>query len=265
MLVQMQTSPDNNETALRFTFDAAEGSIAFAGRTLPLADPKAMEIVSNAWLRVGWDQKYVYGFSWMGRPTIQLPEDLIRLQELVWSQKPDVIIETGVAHGGTTVFLASVLETLGAGLVIGVDVEIRPHNREELEKHPLFHRISLVEGDSTDSSTLEAVRKLVPVDARVMVILDSDHSRAHVRRELDLYGSLVQPDGLLLVCDGIMAGLVGAPRSEPDWSVNNPLSAVKDFLSENPDFELVEPTWPFNESLSSHRVTYWPSGTLRRK
>jgi cephalosporin hydroxylase len=251
------------------TIDESRGEVTLAdpngGHTvLPMASPRAFEAISRAWLRCGWDVKYVYGFTWMGRPIIQLPEDMIRIQEVIWRLAPDIIIETGVAHGGSLVFYAGLLAALGKGRVIGVDVEIRPHNRAAIEAHPMAGRIDLVEGSSTAPATLAAVRALVPPGARVLVILDSNHSRDHVAAELALYGPLVTPGSYMVACDGIMAQVTGAPRTQPDWGWNNPLTAIDAFLVGNDDFTLAEPGFAFNEGVVRERVTYWPRCYLRR-
>lgn len=225
---------------------------------------EAFEAVSAAWLRCGWDVKYVYSFTWLGRPVIQLPEDLLRLQEVIWRERPDVIVETGVAHGGSLVFSASLCALMGEGRVIGVDRDIRPPTRAALAAHPLASRIDLIEGDSAAPATVAAVRARIPAGARVMVVLDSGHSRAHVRAELDAYAKLLPPGGLFLVCDGIMATLAGAPRAQDDWSWNNPLGAVADFLAQHGEFRAEEPEFPFNEGAVRRRVTYSPRGFLRR-
>ncbi len=250
--------------------DETRGEVTLPGegggpRGLPMASAEAFSAVSAAWLRCGWDVKHVYSFTWMGRPVIQLPEDLIRLQELVWRIQPDVIVETGVAHGGSLVFHASLFAALGHGTVIGVDIAIRPANRAAIEAHPLASRITLIEGSSTAPQTLAAVRAAIPPGARVMVVLDSAHGRDHVAAELALYAPLVGPGSYLVVCDGIMAHLVGAPRSAPDWGWNNPLSAIGAFLRENPDFTAEEPAFAFNEGSVDGRVTHWPGGYLRRR
>ncbi len=226
--------------------------------------PEAFEAVSAAWLRCGWDTKYVYSFTWMGRPIIQLPEDMVRIQELIWRLKPDVIIETGVAHGGSLVFYAGLFAALGRGRVIGVDIEIRPHNRAAIEAHPMAGRISLIEGSSIAPDTIAAVRAQIREGERVLVILDSNHSRDHVAAELELYAPLVTQDSYIVACDGIMAQVTGAPRSSPDWSWNNPISAIDGFLADSPDFRLEEPAWAFNEGSVRERVTYWPKCYLRR-
>jgi cephalosporin hydroxylase len=227
--------------------------------------PEAFEAVSAAWLRCGWDVKYVYGFTWMGRPIIQLPEDIIRMQELVWRLQPDVLIETGVAHGGSLVFYASLFEAMGHGRVIGIDIDIRAHNRTAIEAHRMAKRITLVQGSSTTPGTLTVVHQHIAPDERVMVVLDSNHSCSHVAAELDLYAPIVSPGCYIVACDGIMAQVAGAPRTAPDWTWNNPITAVEAFLVRNPDFVLDEPGFAFNEGAVRNHVTYWPKSYLRRR
>lgn len=225
---------------------------------------EAFELVSKAWLRVGWDAKYVYGFTWMGRPIIQLPEDMFRIQEVIHQVRPTLIIETGVAHGGSLIFYASLFEAMGTGRVVGVDIEIRPHNRAAIEAHPMARRISLVEGSSVDPAVVEAVRSQIQPDDRVLVVLDSCHAKEHVLQELRLYAPLVSVGSYILAADGIMKDLVGAPRSQPDWATNNPEAAARAFVGECPAFEIAEPPRPFNEGLVERPVTYWPGGWLKR-
>ena len=233
-------------------------------REIPFCDPEAFALVSQAWLRIGWDTKYVYGFSWMGRPIIQLPEDMIRIQEVIYSVKPDVVIETGIAHGGSLIFYASLLKAMDKGRVIGVDIEIRPHNRKAIEAHEMFDYISMIEGSSVDDTVIDKVRHQIQPGERGMVILDSNHTRAHVLAELRAYAEFVAVDSYIVACDGIMQDVVGAPRTSPEWITDNPQSAVKDFLAERDDFVLEEPLFPFNEGQITERVTYWPNAFLRR-
>ncbi len=235
-----------------------------AEEAFPMASAEAFAAVSKAWLRAGWDAKHVYSFTWMGRPIIQLPEDMVRLQELIWVERPDVIVETGVAHGGSLIFYASLFEAMGAGRVIGIDIEIRPQNRAAIEAHPMFRRISLVEGSSTAPEIVDQVAGAVSPGEKVMVILDSNHSRAHVLDELRAYAPLVGVGGYLVSTDGIMGQVVGAPRSDADWGSNNPQQAALDFVAEDDRFEIVEPEWLFNEGLVDQRVTYWPGCYVRR-
>lgn len=234
--------------------------------SLPMDSPEAFEVVSKAWLRCGWDSKYVYTFTWFGRPVIQLPEDLIRAQEVIYQVKPDVLIETGVAHGGSLIFYASLFKSLEKGRVVGVDIEIRPHNRAAIEKHVLKPWISLIEGSSIDPGIVAQVAGEIRSGETVMVILDSNHSKAHVLAELHAYAPLVTSGSYIVASDGIMQDLTGAPRSQPDWNVNNPRIAVDQFLRSNDQFEQIQPPWLFNESAGiRENVTYWPGAWLRRK
>lgn len=235
-----------------------------AARTFPFDAPEAFQAVSDAWLRLGWDQKYVYSFSWLGRPVIQLPEDLIRVQEVIAAVTPDVIVETGVAHGGSLVFYATLCKALDRGRVVGVDIEIRPHNRQAIEAHALFPLIELIEGDSTAPATLAQVEAQISPGETVMVLLDANHTQQHVLAELRAYSGLVTPGSYLVAADGIMARLGDAPRTQPDWSWNNPLSAIAEFLEEDGRFVAEEPPFPFNEGVVTERVTYWPGAFLKR-
>ncbi len=251
------------------TIDEECGEVRVRGgdgivRRHDLATPEAFEAVSAAWLRCGWDVKYVYSFTWLGRPVIQLPEDLIRMQELVWRVQPDVIVETGIAHGGSLVFYASLFAAMGRGRVIGVDIDIRPANRAAIMAHPMASRIALIEGDSTAPATLGAVSAQIAPGERVLVVLDSDHSRDHVRAELEAFAPLIAPGGYIVACDGIMADLAGAARSGPDWAWDNPVSAIDCFLADHPEFEAGEPGFAFNEGQVRARITYWPRCFLRR-
>jgi cephalosporin hydroxylase len=253
---------------MKLEVDLDLGTVSVAGdparKDIPLSSAEGFALTSKAWLRAGWDAKYVYSFTWLGRPIIQLPEDMVRLQEVIWRLKPDVIVETGVAHGGSLIFYASLFEALGTGRVIGVDVEIRPHNRAALEAHALFHRVSLVEGSSIAPETIEKVRALVRVDDKVLVLLDSNHTKLHVAAELDAYAPLVPVGSYIVAMDGIMGELVGAPRSTDDWAVNNPRQAALEFAAKNPHFSVEEPAFAFNEGAVSNWVTYWPGGFLKR-
>jgi len=230
----------------------------------PLATPEAFSVISKAWLRCGWDNKYVYSFTWMGRPIIQLPDDMMRIQEIVYSVKPDVIIETGIAHGGGLVFYACLCKAMNCGRVIGIDLEIRPHNRKAIEAHELFPYITLVDGDSVDPEIVNEVSAFMTPGERAMVILDSCHSKKHVLAELNLYSPLVGVNSYIVAMDGIMKDLVGAPRSQPDWGWNNPVVAALEFVKSNPNFVIEEPAFAFNEGSVTERVTYWPSAFIKR-
>jgi cephalosporin hydroxylase len=233
-------------------------------RSLDLSSAEAFLAISKAWLRCGWDIKYVYSFTWLGRPIIQLPEDMLRMQEVIYRVQPDVILETGIAHGGSLIFYASLCKAMGKGHVIGVDIEIRPYNRKAIEDHELSEYITLLEGNSVGEDIVAEVQNSIVPGKTVLVILDSNHSKQHVLGELRAYSPFVSVNSYIVACDGIMAYLENAPRTQADWNENNPLMAVKEFLQENSDFVVEEPVFPFNEGLIRERVTYWPSGFLRR-
>ncbi len=237
---------------LYVTFADAE-SAAF-----PLYGLEAFRVISSLWLKTGWATKYSYNFSWMGRPIIQLPEDLLMVQEVIYRVRPDVIVETGVAHGGSAVFYASLFEAFGHGRVISVDIEIRSHNRKALEEHPLRKRITLIEGSSVAPETEKEVKRLIRGGEKVMVMLDSNHTKDHVLRELELYSPLIAPGSYVVAADGNMEDLCEVPGGKPEWLKDNPKAAVHEFLTAHPEFEIdPEPT--------RLGVTYWPDAYLRRK
>lgn len=234
-------------------------------RSIELYSREAFELISQQWLKVGWNEKYPYTFSWMGRPIIQLPEDIIRVQEVIYSVKPDVIIETGVAHGGSLVFYACLFKAIGKGRVIGVDIEIRRHNREAIESHELSNYITLVEGSSTSTETVGKVNGLLKPGEKVLVILDSNHTKEHVATELEAYSGLVQSGSYIVATDGSMKDFYDLPRGKPDWNWNHPTAAASEFARQHPEFDLVKPEWPFCESELRENITHWPGGWLRKK
>lgn len=253
---------------MRYTIDTEQKQLHVErGGTMEVFDLYSAEgfsALSRLWVTVGWSLKYSYQFSWLGRPIIQLPEDMIRVQELVYQVRPDVIVETGIAHGGGQVFFASLCRLLGKGRVIGVDIEIRPHNRAALEAHELSPLITLIEGSSTDPASVEQVRTHIRPGESVLVLLDANHTKDHVLRELEMYSPLVGVGSYIIAADGIMEDLVGAPRAQPEWAWDNPRRAVAEFSVRHPEFQPVSPPQPFNEGLISHAVSYWPHGYLRR-
>ncbi len=248
--------------AQRVTVDDGSGR-----RDFPLYSREAFEVLSHQWIVVGWNEKYPYTFSWLGRPVIQLPEDMIRIQEVIYAVKPDVIIETGVAHGGSLVFYAGLMKAMGVGrVVVGVDVEIRPHNRKAIEAHELSPMITLIEGDSIAASTVDRVRQEVRPGDKVLVILDSCHTKAHVAGELEAYCDLVTEGSYIVATDGVMQWVAAAPRGKPEWSHDHPTAAAAEFAQKHPEFELLpQPPQPFNESELRRQLTHWPGAYLRRR
>jgi cephalosporin hydroxylase len=231
---------------------------------IDLYSKKSFELLSTLWLKTSWNQKYSYTFTWMGRPVIQHPEDMIRLQEVIYTVKPDVIIETGVAHGGSLIYSASLLKAMGKGRVVGVDIEIRPHNRKAIESHELSSYIQLIEGDSVAPDIIkQATQDIKPTDT-VLIILDSNHTKAHVLAELKAYHPFVTKGSYIVATDGLMQDLHDVPRGEPTWREDNPVAAAEAFVKSHPDFMIEQPAWLFNESELSENITGWPSAWIKR-
>ncbi len=231
---------------------------------IELYSREAFELLSKIWLKVGWNEKYSYTFSWLGRPVIQNPEDLIRAQEVIYRLKPDVIIETGIAHGGSLIYYASLCKALGKGRVVGIDVEIRPENRRAIEDHDLHDYITLLNGSSIDPAILQQVQSLIQQDERVLIFLDSNHTKSHVLAELEAYHNLVTPGSYIVATDGLMKDLHDVPKGKPEWLTDNPMDAALDFAHAHPEFILEQPEWIFNESGLQANITYWPCAWLRR-
>src|SRR5262245_21800240 len=177
---------------MRIVIDTTEKTLSADGQLLDLYSKAAFELISDLWLKASWNQKYSYTFTWFGRPIIQHPEDLVRLQEVIFNMRPDVIIETGIAHGGSLIFYASLLKAMGSnGRVVGIDIEIRAQNRKAIESHTLASHISLIEGDSVAPEVVQRAAGFVRPSDKVMIVLDSSHSKAHVAKELEAYAPLV--------------------------------------------------------------------------
>lgn len=227
-------------------------------REVDIYSEEGFRVLANLWTRSGWERKISYEITWLGIPIIQLPEDMVIVQELIWREQPDVIVECGVAHGGSLVLYSSLLELIGKGRVIGVDIEIRKHNRLAIESHSMSKRVSMIEASSIDPGTVQQVRQMISSNESVMVMLDSNHSRQHVSQELELYSDLVTPGSYLIVFDGVMPLLADAPRGSADWEDDNPASAVRDFLIAHPEFKQ-------DHDPERLQVTYCQGGFLRRE
>jgi cephalosporin hydroxylase len=202
---------------------------------------------------------YSYNFSWMGRPIIQYPQDMIAMQEIIWEVKPDLIIETGVAHGGSLIFYASLLELIGNGEVVGIDIDIREHNRKEIEKHPMYKRIRLVEGSSVSNEVLANVKEFAKGKSRIMVCLDSNHTHEHVLEELKLYAPFVTTGSYMVVFDTVVEDMApGLVKDRPWDKGNNPKTAVFEFLKENNQFII-------NQAIDNKLlISVAPNGYLKR-
>jgi cephalosporin hydroxylase len=198
---------------------------------------------ASEFMRASTSPKYSYNFSWLGRPIIQYPQDIVAMQEVVWETQPDLIIETGIAHGGSLLLYASLLELNAAcggprgARVLGIDIDIRPHNRAAIEAHPLFKRIDLIEGSSTDPKTIQLARQAARGLSRVLVCLDSNHTHEHVLAELEAYAPLVSVGSYCVVFDTIVDKLPDGTYPDRPWGPgNSPGSAVEEFLKRRADF-----------------------------
>ena len=234
-----------------------------------------LQELSKNWLQVSMDRKYVYNFSWMDRPIIQYPQDIIAVQELVWQVRPDLIIETGIAHGGSLVLSASLLalldmcDSIEAGtmfdpktskrLVLGIDVDIRNHNRHAIESHPMASRIRMLQGSSISSDIISEVTKTSSDFKRVLVFLDSMHTHDHVLAELENYAPLVSSGSYCVVFDTFVEDMPPRFFANRPWDVgNNPKTAVSEYLKKHPEFEVDQNM--HNKLL----VTVAPDGFLKR-
>ena len=233
----------------------AEVSANIAG----LRADEDLQALSRIWLREITRHKYAYNFTWMGRPIIQFPQDMVAMQEIIWNVRPRRIVETGVAHGGSLIYYASLLELLGGdGLVVGVDIDIRPHNRVEIENHPMARRIRLVQGSSVETDTAEQVRALVDGHGPILVVLDSNHTHSHVLRELQLYSPFVRNGSYLVVFDTLVEDMPDDLIVNRPWKKgDNPKTAVREFLQTNSRFAV-------DKDLESKLlITVAPGGYLR--
>lgn len=241
-----------------------------------LKQDKDVQALSRIWLREITRHKYAYNFSWLGRPLIQFPQDMAAIQELVWKTRPDLIVEAGIAHGGSLIMSASLLAMLdycdaveaGTALdprvthrrVLGIDIDIRSHNRAAIEAHPMAHRIDMIEGSSVAPETVARVRGIAANYRRVLVLLDSNHAHDHVIAELVAYAPLVSKDSYCVVYDTLIEDMPDDLISDRPWRKgDNPKTAVREFLSRNHDFEVDE------DMEAKLLITVAPGGYLRRK
>jgi cephalosporin hydroxylase len=254
---------------MKLTIDTDAGVLTTQDRDtsleFPLYSRAAFELVSREWVRIGWAADYYYTFTWSGLPILQLPEDLVRLQEVVTALKPDVIVETGIFKGGSLLFHATLCEAMGKGRVIAIDKQVLAETREAVSRHRLAHRIEMIEGDSIAEETAACVRSRVKPGETVLVILDSHHSKEHVAGELRAYAPLVTPGSCIIATDGIMRDLTDVPGGDPSWLHDNPAAAALEFAATHPEFEMRQPRWPFNNSKLQHNITYWPDAWLWRR
>jgi cephalosporin hydroxylase len=209
------------------------------------ATNEELRAAASRFLEASTKPRYSYNFSWLGRPIIQYPQDIVAMQELLWTIKPDLVIETGIAHGGSLICWASLLELNAAcggppeARVLGVDIEIRPHNREAIESHPMSRRIEMIEGSSIAPDVIDQVRTAARGKERVLVCLDSNHTHEHVFAELEAYAPLTTVGSYCVVFDTVIEHLPDGMYPDRPWSVgNNPASALEVYLQSHPEFEV---------------------------
>jgi cephalosporin hydroxylase len=227
--------------------------------TQAMAADESLRSISRDWLLRSAPYEYSYHFTWLGLPIIQFPQDIVAVQEVIWSTKPDLVVETGIARGGSLVLSASILELLGAdGLVVGVDIDIREPNRSAIESHPLSRRIRMIEGSSVAPDVVAQVKELARGRERVMVMLDSNHTHEHVLRELQLYSPLVTPGCYLIAFDTVIEDMPAGWFQDRPWDVgDNPATAVRAFLETNDRFQVDD------ELQSKLLISVAPGGYLR--
>lgn len=233
----------------------AEKRAAIAG----MGKDADMVSLTRQWFDLSCRHRYSYNFTWLGRPIIQFPQDIVAMQELVWQVKPGIIIETGIAHGGSLILYASLLELIGGdGFVVGIDVDIRAHNRAEIEKHPMYKRIKMIEGSSIAPEVIAQVKQLAQGRVPVMVVLDSNHAHDHVLAELRAYAPLVTKGSYCVVFDTVVEQMSKDFFPDRPWGPgNNPYTAVKEYLEETNRFEVAD------EIEHKLQITVAPSGYLR--
>ncbi|MDZ5724899.1 cephalosporin hydroxylase family protein [Acetobacterium sp. K1/6] len=223
-----------------------------------LGNNKELKDLSNKWVIETAKHRYSYNFTWMGRPIIQYPQDMIAMQEIIWEVKPDLIIETGIAHGGSLIFYASLLELIGNGEVLGIDIDIRKHNRKEIENHLMYKRISMIEGSSIDKNIVNKVKEFVRDKNKIIVVLDSNHTHEHVQKELDAYSEFVTKGSYLVVFDTCVEDMPEELFEDRPWGCgNNPKTAVLEFLKNSDRFQIDK---TIEDKLL---ITVAPSGYLK--
>jgi cephalosporin hydroxylase len=220
---------------------------------------------SRDWVREANAAKYSYHFEWMGRPIIQYPQDIMAMQELIFKIQPDLIIETGIAHGGSVIFSASMLElnAISGGpqdaMVVAVDIDIRQHNREAIAAHSMSKRITMIQGSSIDPAIVEKVKAHAKGKKRVLISLDSNHTHEHVLEELKAYAPLTSVGSYCVVFDTIVEDLPAGTHPDRPWNVgNNPKTAVWEYLKSHPEFEIDK------EMDNKLLISVAPDGFLKR-
>ncbi|SIR93648.1 Cephalosporin hydroxylase [Aquipseudomonas alcaligenes] len=254
----MKISIDTESRTLDYQSAAGSG-------TLPLYSKEAFHLISDVWIKQEWNQLHWQSFSWLGFQIWQLPEDVLRLQEVLAKLQPDLIIETGINNGGSCIFFASLCRLLGRGRVVSIDIQIPAQVREAIATSPLADLITLIEGDSVSEEVASRVREQVRPGESVFVFLDSDHHKAHVLSELEAYAPLVTPGSYIVAADGVMERLTETPNGDPHWTYDNPAEAARAYAASHPEFAILRPTALFGDDKTLDNLTYWPDAWLYRR
>jgi len=253
---------------MKYIIDTKKNKLTIAQglkrKKLDLYSKDSFENISDLWVKIGWNERYYSTFSWLGLPVLQLPEDILRVQELIYNLKPDVIVECGVCQGGSVLLYASILKILGKGRVIGVDINISDETKVAVQNCLCSEYITLIEGNSVAPEIVNQVKSSIKPDEKVLVILDSCHTKDHVYKELESYSDLVNVGSYIIATDGIIEEFCDTPLGEAEWKTDNAQTAVKDFLKTHNEFVLEQPQWLFNRSLLSKNITYWPNSWLKK-
>ena len=213
--------------------------------------------LGDKWVGAAAKNKLVYEIEWLGVPIIQTAEDMLMMQELIYREKPDVIVETGIAHGGSLIYYASLFEMLGKGKVIGIDIDIRDHNRKVIESHPMFHRIEMIQGDSLAEDNLYKIQEMIPVESKVMVLLDSNHYADHVYMEMKKYDRFVNKNSYMVVFDTHTDDIAQRGLADDSYVNNGPMTALRKFLAENDDYEI-------DKTYNKLYTSFSPDGYLKK-
>ena len=233
-------------------------------RVAAIGKDEKLKSSAQAFMDASFAPKYSYNFSWLGRPIIQYPQDMVAMQEIIWEVQPDLIIETGIAHGGSLIFYAAMLELVAActghqGEVLGIDIDIRPHNRKAIEEHPMFRRISMIEGSSTDPQHVAQIAEKARGKQRVLVCLDSNHTHEHVLAELQAYAPMTTVGSYCVVFDTIVEDLPAEMSADRPWGPgDNPKTAVFEYIKSHPEFEIDR------DIQNKVLITVAPEGYLKR-
>lgn len=254
---------------MKYLIDTEQGSIHCRDargeeRTLDFYSMEGFRLLSHLWVQQEWNLYHWQSLTWLGFQIWQLPEDLLRVQEVLAELKPDVILETGVKRGGSAIFFASLCRLLGQGRVISIDITIPPEVRQAVTSSPFADLITLIEGDSVAPNIVAMAKAMIKPGEKVLVFLDSDHSKTHVLEELEAYAELVPVGSYLVATDGVMQHLAFTPNGRQEWLMDNPSAAAREFVARRPDFVIERPKARFRDDRVVEELSFWPDAWVKR-